>query len=115
MLTKGRVGQVTLTDGNDKEERLGRYGGQAEFDSHGAYQDPVSRGACFCASTQSVVNFGVALTASAVTFTLYNPINSGKNLVLLEATASVSGTVAEAIVYAVNDTPGQAIPTTTTT
>lgn len=114
MLEKTRAGQVIAADGSEIPNRLGRHSSQADTDSHAGYGDSVGRGNCFVASTQSHVNFGVALTATAVTLTLYNPNGSGKNLVLLEAAATVSGTVASSIVYAVNDVPGQAIPTATT-
>lgn len=115
MLSEGRVGQTIVADGATREIRLGRYGGQAVFDSHGRYYDCVSRGNVFTSQVVAAMTWGTALTATAVTYTLHNPPNSGRNLVLLEATATIiTNTTAGSVVYAVNDTPGQAIPATTT-
>lgn len=83
--------------------------------THGKYFDSVDAGRCFMCAQQAAAALGTALTATAVTVTLYNPIGSGKNLVLLQATlAVVVGTTAGQVVYAVNDNIAAAIPATNT-
>jgi hypothetical protein len=111
---EGEAGQVVTQDGANRTLRLTRYTGLAVTPAHGDYYDAVSRGNCFQASLQSAVALGTALTLTAVTFTLFNPAASGKNLVLLETTLAIPvATTAGQVVYAVNDTPGQAAPTGT--
>jgi hypothetical protein len=71
--------------------------------AHARYYEAVSRGRCYYACNQSVVTFGTALTATAVTFTLSNPFGSGYNLsVLTTGLCIVTSTTAGSIVYAGN-------------
>lgn len=115
MKIEARVAQGVAADGALDELRLTRQKGLATADAHGRYFDAVDRGNCFFACLTSPCTWGTALTATAVTYTLYNPSGSGKNLVLLETTATViTQTAAGSVVYAVNDIPGQVIPVTTT-
>lgn len=115
MLAEGRAGQTTVQDGADRELRLVRTGAVAVADAHGRHYDAVTRGNCFVVSQQAAAALGTALTATAVTLTLYNPAGSGKNLVLLQATLAIPvATTAGFVAYAVNDTPAQAVPATTT-
>lgn len=115
MKVEARVAQGVAADGALDELRLTRQKGLATADAHGRYFDAVDRGNCFFAQLTSACTWGTALTATAVTFTLYNPSGSGRNLVLLETTGTViSQSTAGSVVYAVNDIPGQAIPATTT-
>jgi hypothetical protein len=115
MLSEATVGQRVLQDGNETELRLTRYGGLAVNHANVRFYDCVSRGNCFVVSQQAAAALGTALTATAVTLTLYNPTASGRNLVLIESTLVVPvATSAGQVVYAVNDTAGQAAPATTT-
>jgi hypothetical protein len=115
MIADGKAGQNIVQDGAESELRLGRYGALAMMSSHARYYDAVVRGNVFVASLQSAVALGTALTATAVTFTLYNPAGSGKNLVIMQTSlAVVVATTAGFVVYAVNGTPGQAVPATVT-
>jgi hypothetical protein len=115
MNVEGKAGQAIVQDGGDSDIRLTRYAGAATCDSNARYWDAVTRGNVFVAELQAAATFGTALTATAVTLTLFNPAGSGKNLVLIEGSASlVTITAAGQVVYAVNDTPGQAAPTVTT-
>lgn len=115
MVLDGEVGQGVFQDGAREAFRLTRYGGLAVCDSNARYWDAVMRGNCFYAAQQAAAAFGTALTATAVTLTLYNPVGSQRNLVLIEATASVASvTVAGQVVYAINNSPGQAAPASVT-
>jgi hypothetical protein len=79
------------------------------------YEEMVSRGEVYCASNQSVVTFGTALTATAVTFTLYNPAGSPVDLVLLQCGVTIltAGTGGH-LVYAANVNNSAAAPATNT-
>lgn len=95
--------------------RVGKTGETIVSYGHGKYHEAVSRGNCFYASNQAEITFGTALTATAVTFTLYNPLGSTVNLSVLWCgitirTASTPGHV----VYAVNNVASAAIPATNT-
>lgn len=111
----GQVGTTGVGDGSSRSARGGRYGAQAVMQSHASNFDAVDRGNMFMCSMQAAAALGTGLTATAVTFTLHNPSGSGKNLVIVQTTlAVVVGTTAGFVVYAVNDTPAQAAPATTT-
>ena len=111
----GQVGAAGVGDGSSRSFRGGRYGALAMMDCHGRYFDCVDRGNVFCCAMQASAALGTGLTATAVTFTLYNPAGSGKNLVILQTSlAAITVSTAGMVVYAVNDVPGQAAPATTT-
>ena len=82
---------------------------------HAPHYEAASRGKLFMASNQSVVTFGTALTATGVTFHLYNPVGSPVNLVVLQTQITVltAGTGGH-IVYAANVNPLAAAPATNT-
>ncbi len=108
--------QVALANGTQSQYlRAGNNGELTVGDAHCKYYEAVSRGRCFCASNQSVITFGTSLTATAVTYTLYNPIGSNVNLVLLQTglTLVTYGT-AGSIVYAANVLNTAAAPATNT-
>jgi hypothetical protein len=114
VLVQGKVGQTTATDGSEENLRLGNTCEVAVMQSHGDYYDAVKRGFVFGASMQAAAALGTGLTATGVTFTLYNA-STTKNLVILEThLAVVVGTTAGFVVYAINDTVGQAAPATVT-
>lgn len=115
MDAEGVVGQRTAGDGSDLPYRLTRYLAIAVAEAHGLYYDAISRGNCFYASQQAAAALGTALTATAVTMTLYNPTGSQKNLQLMEVQLAVPvATTAGQVVYAVNGVAGQVAPTGTT-
>ena len=78
-------------------------------------EEIASRGEVFYACNQAVVTWGTALTATAVTFTLYNPIGSPVDLVVLwTGLTIVTSTTAGSIVYAANVNNSAAAPATNT-
>lgn len=86
-------------------------------DAHARFYDAVRQGKVFLAANQA----GSAITnlASVATgFILYNPVNSGKNLVLLEITFLQTSTAAAAanagVQLAANVNPSLGAPTSTT-
>lgn len=82
----------------------------------GKYKDTVLQGNSYHAANQTATTIGTALTATAVTCSLYNPTGSGKNLVIMWwsfAMTSVTVT-AGAIVLATNNSNVAAIPATNT-
>jgi hypothetical protein len=79
------------------------------------YEEYVSRGECYCACNQSVVTWGTVLTATAVTFTLYNPAGSPVDLVLLSTGITFAAcSTAGSLVYAANVNNAAVIPATNT-
>lgn len=89
-------------------------------DAHARYYEAVSRGVVFGAAMQAGASLGTALTATAVTLTLYNPLGSKVNLVLLEVAMAITTMLAApgapaasaaAYVLAGNVNPLAALPT----
>lgn len=113
----GRVGPGYATDGNSAEPRLTKDLGVVVQHLHSSYFEAVTRGQIFTASTGVAgVAPGTALSTTPP-FTLYNPLGSGVNLVIVSASLGyISGTLgAGTVVYAVNNNIAQAAPTGGTT
>jgi hypothetical protein len=109
------VGPSIAADGDYTTLRGGRSGEGIFSACHAGYYEAVYRGNCYSAGNAAAITFGTALTATGVTYHLYNPFNSGKNLVVLKCainiiTASTSGS----IVYCANVIGSAAAPTTPT-
>ena len=106
-LIDSRVGSQDLGNGNVVPFRSGRY---ADFDfseSLGQYYELVKQGNVFCASRVAGAVWGTALTATAITLTLHNPIASTVDLVVLMATFQMTAdqtttTNAPTVLYAAN-------------
>jgi hypothetical protein len=118
-LDGAKVGFTPSADGTTHDKlRLGKTLEQISGQAHGLYYEPVSRGTVYHASMQAGAALGTALTATAVTLTLYNPLNSGVNLVLLEVGVNITTYLAAAgtSVYALagNVLTTAAAPATTT-
>lgn len=113
------VGPVQAADGSTPVLRAGRLGELFVSDSVGKYYELCRRGQLFSASLQAPTALGTALTATAVTFTLYNPAGSGVNVVPLQCGIvfdTLEATTANALklVYAANVNTAAAAPTATT-
>jgi|SRR5579864_173073 len=98
--------------------RLTKTGAMAVLDAHARFMEAVENGNCYFASMQAGASLGTALTATAVTLTIYNPAGSGVNLVIMEASVGITTGLAAAgtsvLVYAVNNNLNAAAPTATT-
>lgn len=79
------VGPQQLADGSQAAPRLGNSGEVVITELHGRYYEQVKRGNVFLASNQAAQAVSVALNTTYTGLCLSNPINSGKNLVLLSA------------------------------
>lgn len=118
LLSEGKVGPVTTSDGAINTLRQGRDGAAIVQDGHAKYQEQVVRGNTFyCANpagTSVTTQAGLSLTTPALV--LYNPINSGKNLVLLEASVEPTAAPAAAagFMIAVSSAGAAGGPTVTT-
>lgn len=117
MLVEGVVGPVTLADGSPAQPRLGRTREVITSDAHGRYYEAVLRGNVYCACNQA----GAALTnlASVATgFILFNPVNSGINLVLLEIaflqTSTAAAAANAAVLLGANVNPSLGAPSSVT-
>ena len=114
---QGKVGPGYAADGNTADPRMTRDLATVIQDLHGRFYETTYRGNTFIASTGVAgVAPGTALSTTPP-FTLYNPLNSGVNLVLISASLGyISGTLgAGTIVYGVNVNTAQAAPTGGTT
>ena len=116
---EGRAGDATIADGVPREVRLGRFS-ELLTNLAGDYAELMRHGHLYQASMQAGASLGTALTATAVTFTLYNPNGSAVIVALLECAVvfttlpAVAAGNNVALVYAANDEPGAAIPATVT-
>ena len=114
-----RVGSQDVADAAIVPLRSGRYGDLLTNSGLGQFYAMAKQGKLFCASMQAGAVFGTALTATAITITLYNPSTSGVDLVLLHTDFQMSAgqtttTNAPIIVYAANVDTAAAAPATTT-
>jgi hypothetical protein len=100
----GRVGPSFNADGAEiVRSRFAETGEQVIAQGHGPNYEQAGRGKVFWASSQAVVTFGAALTATGVTFHLANPVGSSVNLEILQTRITVlTVTAAGGIVYAWN-------------
>src|SRR3990167_5204863 len=89
-----RVGQQALREGDTGEGSIGRTGEQIVSGLHGKFYEQAKRGNVYSAATAvSGVAPGTAIGTTAA-FALYNPLNSGLDLVVLRASMSyLSGTL----------------------
>jgi hypothetical protein len=86
--------------------------------AHGRYALAAKQGNVYTASMQAGASLGTALTATAVTLTLYNPLGSNVLLSLLEVTigvTTVSGGAGTSIYVLAGNTTATAAPPATTT
>ena len=107
---------AAVANGSTVSARGDRYGNLVVQQAGGQYRDLVMAGNVHHATNTSDVTIGTALTATGVTFHLFNIASSGKNLVILEvafAEATVTVTAGN-VVLGINPTTTQAVPATTT-
>lgn len=105
-----------IANGSFPAARGDSFGNLVVQQAGGKYRDVVLQGNVHHASNTSDVTIGTALTATGVTFHLYNAASSGKNAVILEvafAEATVTVTAGNVLI-GINPTTTQAAPTTTT-
>lgn len=111
---------VEAGQGSVNPMRAGTFGELLVNDAVGKYFELARAGHIYVASMQAGANLGTALTATAITFTLFNPPGSGMDIALLECAAVITTEPAVAagakavLVYAANEDPEQALPTATT-
>lgn len=86
----GVVGAQNLGDGSQAAPRLGNNGEVIVGNLHGRYYEQVKRGNVFGVSNQAAQAVSVALATTYTGLCLSNPLNSGKNLVLLHAAFALS-------------------------
>lgn len=111
MISEGRVGPVVQPDGLIAPVRTARTGEMATINSHGLYQEQVSRGNCYALNL--ITGTGVAAgqivagaAAAATQFAVFNPLGTNKNLVLLRFRMGIiSGTAgAGAVIHSAYST-----------
>jgi hypothetical protein len=91
MLLQGNQGQTGKQVGQNLTASLGEYGEQLASELQPRYYENTYRGQKFSACNTAAVTVGV-LTATNVSFALYNPPGSGKNLAIVNAGFGISST-----------------------
>lgn len=86
----GQVGPQSGSSGSQLPIRLGATGEVVTQNLHGRYYEQVIRGNVFGASNQAAQAVSVALATTYTGLCLSNPLNSGKNLVLLSVGYALS-------------------------
>lgn len=120
MILEGQQGLAQIGDGVTAPLRLGKFREMITGMMAGQYFELARQGRLFMASMQAGASLGTALTATAVTFTLYNPPGSGVYVSLLQCgvTITTEATVAvgakAVLVYAANVNPAAAVPASVT-
>ncbi len=110
MTIEGRIGPLPAADGVSQEFRLARTGEQVVSDFLPHFGEAAVRGAVFSAAPTTGLTPGTALTTAAG-LALWNPYNSGVNLLLLEVTyAWASGTLGAGKLWHVLHNPTTATP-----
>lgn len=111
MLAEGKVGARILQDGAQAEIRMGRTGATGIVEVHGHFYEAVRNGNVYVAMNTVARALTVSLTTTA-SLAIWNPPNSGKNLVILASSFRYgSGTLAagyftHALFPALNVSPG---------
>jgi hypothetical protein len=82
MLAEQKIGARVLQDGAQAELRGDRSGAQVIQDAHGHFYESVRIGNVYAALNTAARALTVSLTTTA-SLGIYNPVNSGKNLVIL--------------------------------
>lgn len=105
LVLQTRVGPTNaMADGSALQyPTVDRFGASRVTPSVGEYEEMASRNQLYTACNQAEVTYGTALTATAVTYTLYNPIGSPVDLVLfLVSWATRTSSTAGHLVLAAN-------------
>jgi hypothetical protein len=117
LIIKSTVGPSLNADGANPDVRSLRSGEIGVADVHAKYQEAVVRGNVFIGADLggTPVTTQAGLSATTPALTLYNPVGSGKNLVLLSTTVDITSAPAAAcgIMLAYN-LASAAAPTMTT-
>lgn len=116
MLLEGSVGPSPSALGSHQPLRIGAQAEIVAQDAHGRYHEAALRGQLYSAAMQAGAALGTALTATAVTLTLYNPAGSGVNLSIIRGDLAITTAAAgsAALVWAANFNPVAAPPSAVT-
>ena len=94
---QGQSGPQVISDGVNTTVRTGRSGELNTSDAHGRYQEAVYRGNAYSLSVAAAAPTGfVGAAGGTPLLAIYNPANSGKHLVLLQAFCGIAVTAGTA-------------------
>lgn len=103
VLAETSQGPSFVAPGTKTNQTSTRSSAQRVADAHARFMDACLRGQLWIASNTAAVTFGTALTSTAVTATLSNPLGSGVNAVLYKTVITVAASsTAGSLVYAFN-------------
>jgi hypothetical protein len=99
-IAEGKVGPLIAGDQTPNPMRLSRDCAQVMQDGHARFQEAVFRGNVYVTANQSLATLQTGLTTAQTGLGIYNPANSGKNLVLWYASCvwTVAQPTASAVV-----------------
>lgn len=110
------TGPQLVSDGAVIGARGGRLGDTIVSELNGRYYEQVYRGNCFMVASQAVATTTVGLATTYTGMCLSNPLASGKNLVILQASmmqSVIQATQPEAYAIATGSSPGTNVTHTT--
>lgn len=117
MKIQGKVGVQKLTDGAEADIRQNRSSDVVVSQGHAKYQEAVLVGNVFIGANPggTAVTTQAGLSATTPALTLYNPVGSGVNLVLITATIGITASPAAAAAFMLAyNLSNAAAPTSTT-
>jgi hypothetical protein len=116
VIVNGNQGQTGKQTGQTIPSSFGEFGDQLATELMPRYYQNTYRGQKFSACNTAAVTIG-ALTATNVSYALYNPPNSGKNLVIVDAGFGAGSTVfgSGAVFFAYNSQSTTPLGTTALT
>lgn len=117
MLDEIRVGAISASVGAVNPARSDKTGAIVAVDAHGRYQEAVLQGGVYIGANLggTPVTTQAGLSATTPALTLYNPIGSGVNLVLLTATVNFTAAPAAACAVWLASNAATAVAPATTT
>lgn len=116
-INQNQVGPLVVQNGSTVNQRGGRTGETVVGDAHGHFQEAVLAGNVFIGANLlgTAVTTQAGLSATTPALTLYNPVGSGKNLVLWKVGIGVNAAPAAAVIFSVAyNLASAAAPTLTT-
>jgi hypothetical protein len=98
MKVQGKVGKQTLANGAESDLRLNKSGSTVVAQGKSPYSEGVLAGDIYIGANLggTVVTTQAGLSATTPALTLYNPVNSGVNLVLINVSIGINASPAAA-------------------
>src|SRR3990167_7493306 len=98
MKVQGKVGQQILSNGSESDLRMSKNGSLVVMQGGGKYNESVVAGSVYIGANLggTPVTTQAGLSATTPALTLYNPVGSGVNLILMSVTVDITTSPAAA-------------------